>query len=44
MSCLPNPLLAPVVAAMNGQIRTAVGWIIPELTNALNDDPTPILV
>jgi hypothetical protein len=27
---------------MNGQINTAVGWIIPELTNALNDDQTPI--
>ena len=40
----PKPLLAPVVAPMNGQINTPVGWVMPLLTNALNDAPTPILV
>ena len=40
----PNPLLAPVVAAMNGQINTPVGWIIPELTKALNEPDVAILV
>ena len=40
----PNPLFAPVVAAINGHIRTAVGWTIPELTKALNEDPEVILL
>ena len=36
----PNPVLA--TEAMKGQIRTAVGWTIPELTKALNEDPVVI--
>ena len=38
----PNPLLA--TEAMNGQIKTAAGWTIPELTKALKEDPEVILV
>ena len=33
----PKPLLA--TDAINGHIRTAVGWTIPELTKALNEEP-----
>ena len=29
---------------MNGQISTAVGWTIPLLTKALNEDPGVVLV
>ena len=38
----PNPLLA--TEPIKGQINTAVGWTIPELTKALKEDPTVILV
>ena len=38
----PNPLLFP--APIKGQIKTAVGWTIPELTKALKEDPEVILV
>ena len=40
----PNPLFAPVVAPINGQINTPVGWTIPLLTKALNEPFEAILV
>ena len=39
----PNPLFVPVVAPINGHIRTAVGWTIPLLTKALNEPFAAIL-
>ena len=38
----PNPVLG--TDAMNGQMRTPVGWPIPELTKALKEDPAGVLV
>ena len=38
----PNPLLA--TEAINGQINTPVGWVIPLLTKALNEPFAAILV
>jgi hypothetical protein len=38
----PKPTAAS--EPINGTINTPVGCTIPELTNALNDDPTFILV
>ena len=39
----PKPLFVPVVAAIKGQIKRAVGCTAPEFTKALNEDPEVFL-